>query len=39
MKIIMFAMLDKAKPDRENIRRLNVAVVTCTTVQVSRMLR
>jgi hypothetical protein len=30
----MFAMLDKAKPDTENIRDLNLAVVRHTTVQV-----
>jgi hypothetical protein len=29
--------LDKAKPDTENIRGLNLAAVMCTTVQVSRL--
>jgi hypothetical protein len=33
MKIKMFAMLEEAKPDIENVRGLNLAV-TCTTVQV-----
>jgi hypothetical protein len=32
----MFATLDKAKPDIESIRGLNLAAVTCTTVQVSK---
>jgi hypothetical protein len=32
----MFATLDKAKPDIESIRGLNLAAVTCTTVHVSR---
>jgi hypothetical protein len=32
----MFATLDKAKPDIENIRGLNLDAVTCTTVKVSR---
>jgi hypothetical protein len=32
----MFATLDKATPDIESIRGLNLAAVTCTTVQVSR---
>jgi hypothetical protein len=32
----MLATLDKGKPDRESIRGLNLAAVTCTTVQVSR---
>jgi hypothetical protein len=32
----MFATLDKAKPDTENIRGVNLAEVTCMTVQVSR---
>jgi hypothetical protein len=30
--------LDKAKPDTESIRDLNLAAVMCTTVQVSRVL-
>jgi hypothetical protein len=32
----MFATLDKVKPDIESIRGLNLAAVTCTTVQVSK---
>jgi hypothetical protein len=36
MKMRMFATLDKAKPDIESIRGLNLAAVTCTTVQMSR---
>jgi hypothetical protein len=31
MKMKMFATLDKAKPDTENIRGLNLAVVMCMT--------
>jgi hypothetical protein len=34
----MSAILGKAKPDTENIRRLNLAAVKSTTVQVSRLL-
>jgi hypothetical protein len=37
MKMRMFATLDKAKPDTENIRGLNVAAVMCMTVQMSRL--
>jgi hypothetical protein len=33
----MIATLDKAKPDIENIRGLNLAAVMCMTVQVSRL--
>jgi hypothetical protein len=33
MRIYMSAILDKAKPDTENIRDLNLAVVSCMTVQ------
>jgi hypothetical protein len=33
----MFAMLDKAKPDTENIRHLNMAVVRHMTVQVIKL--
>jgi hypothetical protein len=29
--------LDKAKPDTENIKSLNLAAVMCMTVQVSRL--
>jgi hypothetical protein len=32
----MFAILDKAKPDIGGMRGLNLAAITCTTVQVSR---
>jgi hypothetical protein len=31
----MYAILDKPKPHKENIRGLNIAAVTCTTIQVS----
>jgi hypothetical protein len=31
-----FATLEKAKPDLESIRGLNLAAVMCMTVQVSR---
>jgi hypothetical protein len=31
----MFAILDKAKPDTENTRGLNLAAVRRTTVQVT----
>jgi hypothetical protein len=34
MKIYMFAMLDRAKPDTENIRDLNLAVVRRMSVQL-----
>jgi hypothetical protein len=34
MKIQMFAILDKAKPDTENIRGLNLATVKHTMVEV-----
>jgi hypothetical protein len=37
MKIKMFATLDKANPDKGNIRGLNLAAVKHTTVQVSRL--
>jgi hypothetical protein len=37
MKIKMFATLDKAKPDTENIRVLNLVAVMCMTVQVTRL--
>jgi hypothetical protein len=33
----MFATLDKAKPDTENIRGLNLVAVMCMSVQVSRL--
>jgi hypothetical protein len=35
MKIKIYTILDKAKPHTENIRGLNLAAVTCTTVQLS----
>jgi hypothetical protein len=38
MKMWMSAILSKAKPDKENIRGLNLAMVKRTTVQVSRLL-
>jgi hypothetical protein len=34
MRINRFAVYDKAKPDIENIRGLNLSVVKLTTVQV-----
>jgi hypothetical protein len=37
MKTKMFATLDKAKPDTENIIGLNLAAVMCMTVQVIRL--
>jgi hypothetical protein len=37
MKALIFAILDKAKPDTKNIRDLNLAVVKRTTVQVTRL--
>jgi hypothetical protein len=33
----MFAALDKVKPDTENGRGLNLAVVKLTTVQVTKL--
>jgi hypothetical protein len=36
MRMNMFAELDKVKPDTENLRGLNLAVVKLTTVQVTR---
>jgi hypothetical protein len=33
----MFAILDKAMPDKENTRGLNMAAVKHTTVQVTRL--
>jgi hypothetical protein len=36
MRMNMFAAEDKAKPDTENIRGLNLAAVKLTTVQVIR---
>jgi hypothetical protein len=37
MKMKMFVTMDKAKPDTENIRGLNLAEVMCMTVQVTRL--
>jgi hypothetical protein len=37
MKMKMFATLDKAKTDTENMRGLNLAAVMCMIVQVSRL--
>jgi hypothetical protein len=37
MKTKMFAILDKTKPDTGNTKGLNLAAVTFTTVQVSRL--
>jgi hypothetical protein len=37
MKMKLFTILDKAKPDTENIRGLNLAAVMCMTVQVTRL--
>jgi hypothetical protein len=34
----MFAILEKAKPDIENIKALNLAAVRHKTVQVTRLL-
>jgi hypothetical protein len=36
-QILMFAIEDKAKLDKENIRGLNLAVVKLTTVQVTKL--
>jgi hypothetical protein len=36
MKMRMFATLDKARPDTENIRGSNLAAVMYTTVQESK---
>jgi hypothetical protein len=38
MKTEMFAILDKAKPDTENIRGLNSAVAKPMTVKVTKLL-
>jgi hypothetical protein len=37
MTIKMFAILDKAKPNIENIRGLNLAALRHTTVEVTRL--
>jgi hypothetical protein len=36
MRMIMFAVQDKAKPDIENIRGLNLAAVEIKTVQMAK---
>jgi hypothetical protein len=38
MTIYMTTILDKEKPDKENIRSLNLAVVRPTTIQVNKLL-
>jgi hypothetical protein len=37
MKMHMFTILGKVKPDTENMKGLNLAVVTHTTVQVTEL--
>jgi hypothetical protein len=37
MRIYIFAVYDKVKPDIENIRGLNLAVIKLTTVQVTKL--
>jgi hypothetical protein len=37
MKMKMFATLDKAKPDTENIRSFNLAAIKHTTAQATRL--
>jgi hypothetical protein len=37
MKMEMFTILDKAKPDTENIRGLNLVVAKPMTVQVTKL--
>jgi hypothetical protein len=37
MQTKMFATLDKAKPDTENIKGLDLEAVMCMTVQVTRL--
>jgi hypothetical protein len=37
MEMQMFAILDKAKPDTEYVRGLNLAAVKHATVQVTRL--
>jgi hypothetical protein len=38
MKMKMYALLDKGKPHIENIEVLNLAAVTCTIAQMSKLL-
>jgi hypothetical protein len=37
MRVNLFALQDKVKPDIENIRGINLAVVKLTTVQVRKL--
>jgi hypothetical protein len=37
MGMNMFAAQDKAKPDTENVKRLNLGAVNLTTVQVTKL--
>jgi hypothetical protein len=37
MRMNMFAVLDKAKPDIEDVRGLNLAAVKLTTVLVTKL--
>jgi hypothetical protein len=37
MRINMFTAPDKAKPDTENVRDLNLAAVKLTTIQVTKL--
>jgi hypothetical protein len=37
MRMNMFVVQDKAKPDVENVRGFNLAVVKLTTVQVTKL--
>jgi hypothetical protein len=37
MRLGMFTNTEKAKPDTEDIRRLNVAAITLTIVSVTRL--
>jgi hypothetical protein len=37
MKITMFSAYDKAKPNMEHIRDLNLAVVKLTTIQMNKL--
>jgi hypothetical protein len=37
MRMNMFAAQDKAKPDIENVRGLNLAAVKLTTVQITKL--
>jgi hypothetical protein len=37
MRMAVFALQDKVKPDTENVRGLNLAAVKLTTVQVTKL--